>query len=468
MIQIDEITLHRPAAERRFWLGVAALALLLTVASVVIVLQGSRAGLRARALQPAPESIASVRPAIRLTFTRPVARESVEGAVTIAPPVPFDLSWAENELRILPRTALQAETTYTVTVGPGVRDAAGSPLVGEIGWRFHTRQPRLAYLRPASEEAAELWLTDVQGGPGERLSAPGQAVQDLTVAPDGSAIVYSAIEGPNTANLWRVEPGQRGWTKLTDLTGTVFNAPRFGPTGDLLAVEVREEVKLGEQGQPLAPPRLELRRPIDGSPAGEIYGGQGAVAHTPRWSPDGTRLAFFEANRGAVGLYNFTPAPRFFPAESANLGAQAWAPDGRALAYTLVRLSGEQAQQILVIRDLDAGTEHTFVETVGNISDPAWSPDGRTIAYAYQPPPGMERGGEIWLMAPDGSAREPLVAQEGLIFTQPLWSPDGAWLVLSRFDLANPQAPTELWAVRRDGSDLRRVAGAGFLSSWVP
>jgi Tol biopolymer transport system component len=468
MIPADSIEITPRVDTRRFWTGVTALVVALLAAILFVALQGSHASVRARRLQPAPGSTVSVRPPLRVLFTRPVDKGSVENAVTISPETAFDLSWNENELRILPRAPFQAETEYTVTIGPGISDTSGNLLEGQLQWQFRTRQPQIAFIRPDASGASELWLTRVDGTESRRLSAPGQMVHDYDPAPDGSAIVYAVQEAENTVNLWQAPLDREGLNRLTEEPGTLYSAPRYGPSGDLLAVEVRKEVTIGDQGSQLGPPRLELRRPTDGSPAGTIFGEGPEIGHTPRWSYDGTRVAFFASNANAVGLYNFTSELRFFPAESAYLGGQAWSPDGRALTYTVIRLSDEAAQQVVVVRDLQLGTESTFAEPTGDQSDPAWSPDGSAIAYAYRNPLGGSNDGSIWLMRPDGTGKVLLVAEPDVIYSQPLWSPDGAWMLFGRVDLASETPTQSIWAIRSDGTELHQVAGDAFQAIWVP
>jgi Tol biopolymer transport system component len=470
MLPFDSTAVEQPIHDRRFWVGTFLFLVFLGVVSVLIWLQGNQARVRARQLIPEPGSIVSGRPAIGVTLARPVLKESVESVVAITPTVPFDLSWSENQLRIRPRVALVADRTYTITVGPGIQDASGAVLEGQIQWHFRTHALRLVFLRSVNDQPSELWLTGNIGeaSPGHRLSAPGQDVEDFDVAPDGSVIVYTVSDGPDSINLWRVLVDHPGWTQLTQSRDVIYSAPSFDPTGDLLAVEIREQVQIGDQGTRLSPPRLELRRPHDGSPAGQIYGGRGAVGHTARWSPDGTHLAFFEPTKGAIGLFNFTDEVRFFRGESVNIGPQAWSPDGRFLVYTRIRLSGESAQQVIATRDLQGGTETFFDGRQGNLGDPVWSPDGAFIAYSYQPDDAT-RGSQIWLQHPDGTGQVALVADPAAILAQPLWSPDGQWLTLTRLSLTNRSVyATEIWVVQRDGKNFHKVADSGFLQEWVP
>ncbi len=451
---------------RRYWLGVALLVMAVLVAIVLVAAQGSRASVRARHLLPAPGSTVSVRPAIRALWSRPMDKGSVEQQIVVSPPFPFEVSWNENEVRLLPRVPLLAETEYTITMGPGVRDATGQPLAGQLEWRFRTRQARIAFIQPSATGAGELWLADLGGSGAQRLSAPGQAVQDFDAVPNGSTIVYTVEEGPNTVALWRADPTSLGLTRLTDEAGVVYSAPRFNPSGDLLAVEVRREAAVGEQ-LTLAPTEIELRRPSDGSPAGIVYGEGAEVGHTPRWSPDSTRLAFFEANQSAIGIFNFTSDVLFFPAESATLGAQAWDPTGSALTYTRILLADAGAQQVLALRDLGMGTEILRGEGAGDQSDPAWSPDGTLIAYAYRShDPSRPTG--LWIMQPDGLGRVELLAELNVSYSQPVWSPDSQWLVFGRFDLTSTEGRQGVWAMRRDGTSLHQIAAEGYQAGWVP
>ena len=470
MTSTDSIDMNRSVDARLWWLGVSLFIVALVAASMFVIWQGSNRTVRASQLTPEPGSTVSVRQAIRVLFADRMDKGSVEGNVFVSPALPIELAWDNDskQLRILPLAAMIAETEYTITVGPGVRDINGVEMQGQIEWTFGTRAPRVAYTSFRNDVTPELWISDLSGENAQRLSAPEQFVLDFEPSPDGSMIVYTVEEGPNTVNLWRAGTEEIEMTRLTEEQNTIYGAPRFNSTGDLLAVEVREEFQIGDQGSQLTPPRLQLRRPTDGSPAGDIYGGQGAIAHTPRWSPDGTHIAFFEANANALGVFNFTADLRFFPAESAQLGSQSWSPDGRAIIYTAVHLLDQGAQQNIVLRDLELGTEISLGESNGDQADPAWSPDGTTVAYIYKPPRNDTNNEGIWLMRPDGTGKVPLVSEPNVIYSLPLWSPDGQWLLFGRFNLNNDKATQTLWAIRRDGSDLHQVAEEGFLFAWVP
>ncbi len=455
---------------RLWWMCVSLFIIGLLVASVLVVLRGSNRPLKADSVMPEPNSVVSVQPIIRALFGEAMNKESLEGKVSISPDLPFELAWGNNgyQLRILPREPMSPETDYTITIGPGISNRNGIELQGELEWSFQTRQPRIAYTRFADNGLTELWMSDFRGENQLRLSGPEQFTLDFDASPDGSTVVYTVQEEEGAVNLWRTATDGGGMTRLTEDEGVIYNAPRFNPTGDLFAVESREEVQIGDQGSRLSPPRIELRRPIDGSPAGDIYGGQGNFAHSPRWSPNGTHIAFFEANASALGIFNFTSEILFFPAESLQIGRQSWSPNERAIVYTAIYFLENKVQQNIVLRDIELGTQIVLGEESGDQSSPAWSPDGTALAYVYKPAPNSRENEGVWLMQPNGQSKVQLLSEPNVSYSDLLWSPDSEWLLFGRFVLQDQNATQSVWVMRRDGRDLRQIADYGVLFTWVP
>jgi hypothetical protein len=124
--------------DRPFWLSTALFLGMLSLITLLVALRASTRMLNARYLKPSPGSMVSVPATIQVIFDRPITRHSVVGAVTITPTTDFDLRWVGNELHILPQTALLENQTYTITIGPGIRDRAGLELDGQVVWSFYT------------------------------------------------------------------------------------------------------------------------------------------------------------------------------------------------------------------------------------------------------------------------------------------------------------------------------------------
>jgi dipeptidyl aminopeptidase/acylaminoacyl peptidase len=106
----------------------------------------------------------------------------------------------------------------------------------------------------------------------------------------------------------------------------------------------------------------------------------------PQLSPDGCRVAYVvstpdrasDTNQTAVFVASTKGegAPRRFstgPADS----APRWSPDGTSLAYLSDR--GNKAQ--IVVANLEGGEPRLLTAVAGGISQPCWSPDSRHLAF---------------------------------------------------------------------------------------
>jgi WD40-like Beta Propeller Repeat len=168
----------------------------------------------------------------------------------------------------------------------------------------------------------------------------------------------------------------------------------------------------------------------------------------PAWSPDGTHLAFQGSVSGNLDIYvadlteavtqgsldigvpvtrlTTDPAVDEFPS---------WSPDGTVLYYdnlgTGIPDSGvSPTGEIWSVPA--AGGDPTKL-TDNDVADmqPDAGPDG-TIAYWS--------GGDIRIMAPDGSASRRLSMLPGNLGWNPRWSPDGTKLAVLHYDSSSPRA----------------------------
>jgi dipeptidyl aminopeptidase/acylaminoacyl peptidase len=107
----------------------------------------------------------------------------------------------------------------------------------------------------------------------------------------------------------------------------------------------------------------------------------------PRLSPDGSQVAYVllkvdrtdNAYRSAIWIAPVTggPGKQFTNGEKRDVSPR-WAPDGRRLAFASNR--HKDKNQIYLI-DLDGGEARRLTNMENGASDPAWSSDGRRIAF---------------------------------------------------------------------------------------
>src|SRR5688500_3394989 len=185
-------------------------------------------------------------------------------------------------------------------------------------------------------------------------------------------------------------------------------------------------------------PLLEVR--ADGGVARELVANGNSWYRTPRWSPDGRRVA---VNRSPFGS---GPPPAIEVVDAtdgrvvATLDGQnpVWSPDGTRLAYTT---PGAGGRPLLTVADSDGAD----IRVLGPGAAPAWRPDGLAIAF--------ERDFTIRTIAVDGSAERRIGEGE-----RPLWSPDGSLLAFFTADATH--------IARRDATRVRRVPGSASVA-WL-
>ena len=124
----------------------------------------------------------------------------------------------------------------------------------------------------------------------------------------------------------------------------------------------------------------------------------------PRWSPDGTRLAFTDLGSGEIlvinadgsGLNNVTR-------NSAYDRDPSWSPDGTRLAFVSSRESTTDAFRLDVfVADINGSNARHLTSLVDYSSSPVWSPDGRQIIFSA--------GASLYVMNADGSSLVRLTA----------------------------------------------------------
>jgi tricorn protease len=163
--------------------------------------------------------------------------------------------------------------------------------------------------------------------------------------------------------------------------------------------------------------------PIEKGPTRNLTRSSGAHDKWPRWSPDGTRIAFMSDLSGEDELY-VVPQDGSGKPEPLTKGghafryAPAWSADGARIAF------GDKDGKVYVV-DVAARTMREIVDAArGQIQDYVWSPRGHHLAFSMNGPNG-QRSTYLW-SEKDGQLRR--VTDPLFDAGSPAWDPEGKYL----------------------------------------
>ena len=199
--------------------------------------------------------------------------------------------------------------------------------------------------------------------------------------------------------------------------------------------------------------------PIDGSsqPRRLTSGEKRDVA--PRWSPDGSELAFVSNRVGKTMQLYVLPIgggePRRLTDLKENVREPAWAPDGGRIAF-----SSRVPDPLYEEEDERRRAPHRFTRLFFKLDDEGWTGNRRE---------------QLFVVAADGATAPIQLTDGDYESAAPTWSPDGERIVFSsaREDDWDIELVTDLYAVAADGNGdepvkLTRSDGDCAGPAWSP
>ena len=394
---------------------------------------------------------------------------------------------ASRVLRFQPSGPLDPNTTYEVTLAPGLRGADGASMPSGLSWTFTTGAPSATLSNQVlflSDRAgiANLWAMNPDGSNQRQLSAELSPVTGYAVAPDGRAFLTE----DGAAVTWQRADGAARQV-LTDPGVLEFDAA-FSPDGASITFGRADPVLGSGLGLWLRdadgtdPRSIELPGATSSSPS-PSPSPPVSLLRAPRLSPDGTAIAFVDEG-GFVSILDLE-VRQLSSAPFIALSEPTWLPDGsgvivdglpagsgipavparpRAPVPILDPVSRSLGSgQIAALHVVRLDRFATSVKATGfgsGAARPAVDPNG---GFAFIRLAGDEVGsGRLWVASALNAAGEEIVVPQGALPGSLAFAPEPGSLVIAQAE------PGGVWIMNVSTGSRHRLTQDGWLPQWLP
>jgi len=175
---------------------------------------------------------------------------------------------------------------------------------------------------------------------------------------------------------------------------------------------------------------------------------QGSYAF-PRFSPDGTRLAYAEGAFGdqQIWVYDIELKTPVRLTTAGTNSSPVWSPDGTRLAFSSQTAALEE--QLLVVAADGSGEPQRLAGGDASGQPASWSADGR-LAFL--------RDGDIWTISTEGDGTPEAFLETPFREMWPAFSPDGRWLAYASRETGSFEVYVRPFP---EGAPVHRVSTGG-------
>lgn len=454
---------------RRWWLAPVGAVLFLIIFFALAMP-------RVQSVQPAAGAtgVPAEKP-LRISFSRPMDRESVEVRFSVSPKVEGELRWQSSTLVYSPSEGWPLGERISVRMRAGARSSLFLPMLRDQAWSFEVAQRRITYLR--------------EDGPAITLNAkaPGAPSEGIVPEVEGDVAAYDwSPEGGLALLISRPEEGTVLWYRPpAEAEGhEVHECPAdvrcglltISPGGSWLAWQ-QQEMGRSESGA-LSPGAISVwALSLEDGGAEQVGAGPGD-RHSPHWVQRG-RLAYYDPARGALLVVaRIGTNWQELAAINQTLGEHwTWSPDGRFVVFPEVVFldegSASEFYSHLYRVEIETGLRTDLSQDSAELvedASPSYSPDGLWLAFARKSlrPEDWTPGRQLWLMRADGSDAQALTEAADYNHSEITWRADSGALAYLRFEKRAGQDAREIWWYDLEAQQSELLVEGGYAPQWMP
>ncbi len=367
------------------------------------------------------------------------------------------------------RTRLDGTGTQPMATGPAFEDQAAISPDGT----------RLAFVSTRQSSYANIWIMDIRSGrlrnltgaahiQGER-SNPNSFLRPAW-SPDGQWLAFSSDRnsdwrGHNNGKGWEhtqelsiyvCRPNGRDFRRVAAKPGHCLGSPKWSPDGRRIAFyELTVEDTWGARRPERVARVTSQIVSVDVATGDRVDHTKGPGLKVYHQFLSSTEIGYLHKGGPDEGIRYTSDRPGF----KRNVRAPVWSPDGKTMIYE--KHGWKSREQNKPLYGWDRDLEYRFTDVF-----PALARDG-TLAITLK----QQGNSSLVTMKPDGSDRQtvfnpadhgldPKFLQMGLAGAfQPAWSPDSQWLAfgLGHWFFQRDTHKSTLMRVRRDGSGLDKL-----------
>ncbi|MCC6392383.1 MAG: PD40 domain-containing protein [Bryobacterales bacterium] len=365
---------------------------------------------------------------------------------------PF-VSWSPDgkQLCLVDRDSVREPLgLYLLDIESNRRRKVSSPpqnYLGDSTPVFAPEGNRIAFVRTRSLAIQDIYMLDLREGKETRITNDNRRIYGLAWNPADGKIVFSSARQSNS-RLWRISPkggDPQAITGVGDQAGFLAisrNGQRLAFTRSVIDTNIW---------------RYELPDRMTPTPVGTSIAPSTRHEQGPRYSPDGTRIAFASNRSGALEIWvanaNGENLNQLTTFNGPPTGSPMWSPDGKFIVFD----SRPNGNPDIYVVSSDGGLPRRLTSEASQEIVPSWSHDGKWIYFT------TNRTGnfEVWKLPSEGGIPKPVTKGGGFHGVE---SPDGKYVLYAKA-LNLPG----LWRVPVDGGLEEPVLEAlkpGYWSYW--